>query len=173
MRNGRGHGRSTIEKPQSFWKTTRRLFRYMRHWIPGIAVVMIFAVASVILQIRTPKILGKATTELFKGVMKGTAELKAGINISSLPINFDKIGQILLIVGVMYAGSAIFGIVQQVIMNWIAQKIVYQLRRDLKAKMQRLPISYYDTHSNGDLMSRMANDMDNIGGPCNRHYPKW
>ncbi|SMS14697.1 ABC transporter ATP-binding protein [Levilactobacillus zymae] len=162
MRNGRGS--ATKQRPQSFWKTTGRLFRYMKHWIPGIIVVMIFAAASVILQIRTPKILGEATTELFKGVMKGTAELKAGINLTSLPINFGKIGHILLIVGILYVGAALFGIVQQVIMNWIAQKVVYQLRRDLKDKMQHLPISYYDTHSNGDLMSRMANDMDNIGG---------
>lgn len=162
MRNGRGSAK--IERPQTFWKTTGRLFRYMKRWLPGIAVVLVFAAASVILQIRTPKILGEATTELFKGVMKGTAELKAGIGLTSLPVNFGKIGHILLIVAILYAGSAVFGIIQQVVMNYIAQKVVYQLRRDLKAKMQRLPIGYYDTHSNGDLMSRMANDMDNIGG---------
>lgn len=162
MRNGRGS--ATKQRPQSFWKTTGRLFRYMKHWIPGIIVVLIFAAASVILQIRTPKILGQATTELFKGVMKGTAQLKAGIGMDSLPINFGKIGHILLVVAALYVGAAIFGIIQQVIMNWIAQKVVYQLRRDLKYKMQRLSISFYDTHSNGDLMSRMANDMDNIGG---------
>ncbi|MGY5340159.1 ABC transporter ATP-binding protein [Levilactobacillus spicheri] len=162
MRNGRGS--ATIQRPQSFWKTTGRLFRYMRRWIPGIAVVLVFAAASVILQIRTPKILGEATTELFKGVMKGTAELKAGIHLTGLPVDFGKIGHILVVVGILYAGSALFGIVQQVVMNYIAQKVVYQLRRDLKDKMQHLPIGYYDTHSNGDLMSRMANDMDNIGG---------
>ncbi|MCH4123944.1 MAG: ABC transporter ATP-binding protein/permease [Levilactobacillus sp.] len=162
MRNGRGA--ATKQRPQKFWGTTFRLFRYMKAWLPGIFVVLVFAVVSVILQIRTPKILGEATTELFKGVMKGTAELKAGIGIHSLPVNFDKIGHILLVVGIMYAGAALFGIVQQLIMSWISQKVVYRLRRDLKEKMQRLPISYYDTHSNGDLMSRMANDMDNIGG---------
>ncbi|GEO73822.1 multidrug ABC transporter ATP-binding protein [Levilactobacillus namurensis] len=162
MRNGRGS--ATIQRPQSFWKTTGRLFRYMKPWLLGILVVLIFAAASVILQIRTPKILGEATTELFKGVMKGTAELKAGIGLTSLPVNFGKIGHILVIVAILYVGSALFGIIQQVIMNWIAQKVVYQLRRDLKDKMQHLPINYYDTHSNGDLMSRMANDMDNIGG---------
>ncbi|KRK33652.1 ABC-type multidrug transport system, ATPase and permease component [Levilactobacillus parabrevis ATCC 53295] len=136
----------------------------MGRWIPGIVIVLIFAAIAVILQIKTPKILGKATTELFKGVMKGQAELKAGLPIHSLPVNFDKIGQILLVVGIMYAAAAVFNVIQQVIMNWIAQKVVYQLRRDLKQKMQHLPIGYYDTHSNGDLMSRMANDMDNIGG---------
>lgn len=162
MRNGRGS--ATKQRPQNFWKTTGRLFRYMKRWLPGIFVVLVFAIVSVILQIRTPKILGQATTELFKGVMKGQAELKAGIEIHSLPIDFGKIGHILFVVGVMYAGAAIFGIVQQLIMSWISQRVVYRLRRDLKQKMQRLPISYYDTHSNGDLMSRMANDMDNIGG---------
>jgi len=162
MRNGRGS--ATVERPQSFWKTTGRLFRYMKHWLPGIIVVLIFAAASVVLQIKTPKILGEATTELFKGVMKGTAEIKAGIGITSLPVDFSKIGHILIVVAILYVGSAAFGIVQQIIMNWIAQKVVYKLRRDLKEKMARLPIGYYDTHSNGDLMSRMANDMDNIGG---------
>ncbi len=162
MRNGRGS--VTKQRPQSFWGTTIRLFRYMGRWIPGIVIVLIFAAIAVVLQIKTPKILGKATTELFKGVMKGQAELKAGIPIHSLPVNFDKIGQILLVVGIMYAAAAVFNVFQQVIMNWIAQKVVYQLRGDLKRKMQHLPISYYDTHSNGDLMSRMANDMDNIGG---------
>ncbi|WP_204121428.1 MULTISPECIES: ABC transporter ATP-binding protein [Levilactobacillus] len=162
MRNGRGA--ATKQRPQKFWGTTIRLFRYMKAWIPGILVVLVFAIVSVVLQIKTPKILGEATTELFKGVMKGTAELKAGIPIHNLPVDFGKIGHILLVVGIMYAGAAVFGIVQQLIMSWISQKVVYRLRRDLKEKMQRLPISYYDTHSNGDLMSRMANDMDNIGG---------
>ncbi|WP_143462831.1 ABC transporter ATP-binding protein [Levilactobacillus enshiensis] len=162
MRNGRGA--ATKQRPQKFWGTTFRLFRYMKRWLPGIFVVLVFAVVSVILQIKTPKILGEATTELFKGVMKGQAELKAGIGIHSFPIDFGKIGHILLVVGIMYAGAALFGVVQQLIMSWISQKVVYRLRRDLKQKMQRLPIGYYDTHSNGDLMSRMANDMDNIGG---------
>ncbi|WP_367377086.1 ABC transporter ATP-binding protein [Levilactobacillus cerevisiae] len=162
MRNGRGA--ATKQRPQKFWRTTFRLFRYMKAWLPGIFVVLVFAIVSVVLQIKTPKILGQATTELFKGVMKGTAEIKAGIAIHSLPVDFGKIGHILLVVGIMYAGAALFGIVQQLIMSWISQKVVYRLRRDLKEKMQRLPISYYDTHSNGDLMSRMANDMDNIGG---------
>ncbi|AKP63715.1 ABC-type multidrug transport system, ATPase and permease component [Levilactobacillus koreensis JCM 16448] len=162
MRNGRGA--ATKQRPQKFWGTTFRLFRYMKRWLPGIFIVLVFAVVSVILQIKTPKILGEATTELFKGVMKGQAELKAGIGIHGFPIDFSKIGHILLVVGIMYAGAALFGVVQQLIMSWISQKVVYRLRRDLKQKMQRLPISYYDTHSNGDLMSRMANDMDNIGG---------
>ncbi|WP_203641809.1 ABC transporter ATP-binding protein [Levilactobacillus andaensis] len=162
MRNGRGA--ATKQRPQKFWGTTFRLFRYMKRWLPGIFVVLVFAVVSVILQIKTPKILGEATTELFKGVMKGQAELKAGIGIHSFPIDFSKIGHILIVVGIMYAGAALFGVVQQLIMSWISQKVVYRLRRDLKQKMQRLPIGYYDTHSNGDLMSRMANDMDNIGG---------
>ncbi|WP_125545980.1 ABC transporter ATP-binding protein [Levilactobacillus lindianensis] len=162
MRNGRGSAMK--QRPQSFWKTTFRLFRYMKHWLLGIFIVLAFAAVAVILQIKTPKILGKATTELFKGVLKGQAELKAGLPIHGFPVDFGKIGQILLVVGIMYGVAAIFNVIQSIIMNWIAQKVVYQLRSDLKHKMQRLPISYYDTHSNGDLMSRMANDMDNIGG---------
>lgn len=69
--HGPGGHAGLVEKPKSFWKTAIRLMRYMSDRWVGLAVVMIFAIASVIFQIRTPKILGKATTELYKGIMKG------------------------------------------------------------------------------------------------------
>lgn len=161
-----GHGpgchAGLVEKPKSFWKTAIRLMRYMSDRWVGLAVVMIFAIASVIFQIRTPKILGKATTELYKGIMKGAAQQKAGISQSGYPINFEKIGQIIIIVLIMYLASALFNFIQQYIMTRISQRTVYKLRRSFKGKMQKVPISYYDTHSNGDIMSRAVNDMDNI-----------
>ncbi|WP_163627346.1 ABC transporter ATP-binding protein [Lactiplantibacillus plantarum] len=160
--HGPGGHAGLVEKPKSFWKTAIRLMRYMSDRWVGLAVVMIFAIASVIFQIRTPKILGKATTELYKGIMKGTAQQKAGISQSGYPINFEKIGQIIMIVLIMYLASALFNFIQQYIMTRISQRTVYKLRRSFKGKMQKVPISYYDTHSNGDIMSRAVNDMDNI-----------
>jgi len=160
-----GHGpggRGLVEKPKSFWKTTWRLIKYMSDRWVGLAVVMIFAIASVVFQIRTPKILGQATTEIYKGIMKGAAQQKAGISQSGYPINFDKIGEIILVVILMYVASALFNFIQQYIMTRISQGTVYKLRRSFKGKMQNVPISYYDTHSNGDIMSRAVNDMDNI-----------
>lgn len=163
--SGPRHGpgsQGVVEKPKSFWKTAIRLMRYMSDRWVGLAVVMIFAIASVIFQIQTPKILGKATTEIYKGIMKGAAQQKAGISQNGFPINFEKIGQIILIVLLMYVASAAFNFIQQFIMTRISQRTVYKLRRSFKGKMQNVPISYYDTHSNGDIMSRAVNDMDNI-----------
>ncbi|EHM00265.1 ABC transporter, ATP-binding protein [Lentilactobacillus parafarraginis F0439] len=159
---GRGGPRGVVEKPKNFWKTTNRLMRYMSDRIIGLILVLIFAITSVIFQIRTPKILGQATTEIYKGVMKGSAEQKAGFNLGNLPINFDKIVHIIIIVAIMYLASAIFSYAQQYIMTLISQRTVYKLRRQMKQKMRLVPIRYYDTHSNGDIMSRAVNDMDNI-----------
>ncbi len=157
---GGGHG--PVEKPKNFWKTTNRLMGYMHSRLIGVGLVIVLAIASVIFQIQTPKILGKATTEIYKGVMKGQAEQKAGIHFSQYPINFDKIEQIVVTVIVMYLISAVFSFLQQFIMTRISQRTVYDLRKELKHKMQVVPINYYDTHNNGDIMSRAVNDMDNI-----------
>lgn len=159
---GRGGMRGLVEKPKNFWKSAGRLVRYLSPWMFGFIVVLILAAVSTILQIRAPKILGEATTEIFKGVLKGTAEMKAGMHINGFPIDFTKIVEILVSVGLLYVLSGLFSFVQQIVMTRVSQKAVAQLRTDFKDKMQKLPISYYDTHSNGDIMSRMANDMDNI-----------
>lgn len=159
---GRGRDHGLVEKPKNFWGTTRRLLSYMSDRIVGLVLVLIFAITSVVFQIRTPKILGKATTEIFTGVMKGQSQQKAGFNLTHLPINYNKIIQIIIIVGLMYLASAVFSFLQQWIMTRISQKTVYKLRRRMKEKMRVVPIHYYDTHSNGDIMSRAVNDMDNI-----------
>ncbi|EHO49915.1 ABC transporter ATP-binding protein [Lentilactobacillus kisonensis] len=157
-----GSFQGVVQKPHNFWGTTRRLLDYMQDRLIGLILVMVFAIISVIFQIRTPQILGEATTEIFKGLMKGNAQQKAGFNIGSLPINYEKIFQIILIVIVMYLAAAIFSFLQQYIMTRISQNTVYKLRRQMKQKMRLVPIKYYDTHSNGDVMSRAVNDMDNI-----------
>ena len=159
-----GHGPGVVVKPKNFWKTTGRLAKYMSSYIAGLTVVMILAIASAIFQIKTPKILGQATTEIYKGLMTGVAQQKAGLKVNGLPINFTKIEHIILIVILMYLASALFSFIQQFVMTRVSQRTVFKMRRDLKSKMQRLPINYYDSHSNGDIMSRAINDMDNIAG---------
>lgn len=153
-----------VDTPHNFWGTTARLFRYMNKWIPGMVLSVILAAVSVILSINAPKILGKATTEIYTGVMKGYQQMKTGAHVDKLPIDFDKIMQIIVVVAILYGLSALFSVIQQIVMTRISQRVVYQLRKDFKAKMQRVPVSYYDTHSNGDIMSRAVNDMDNIAG---------
>lgn len=152
------------DKAKDFWKTTKRLMGYLSKRIYLVLFVIILAITSTIFQIRTPKMLGEATTEIFKGLMVAKEQLKQGIKVESVPIDFDKIATIIFIVLGMYLASAIFSFIQQFVMTRISQNMVYQLRQELKEKMGRVPISYYDTHSNGDIMSRAINDMDNISG---------
>ena len=163
MRRGpHGGPRGKGAKAQDFWGTTGRLFSYLRPWAWGMIFSIVLAIISVILSIVSPKILGQATTTIYQGIMKGYAQMKAGQHLTALPIDFDKIKHIAIIVVLLYLFSGLFSLAQQVIMTNISQKVVYNLRRDVKAKMKVVPVKFYDTHSNGDLMSRMVNDMDNI-----------
>ncbi len=153
-----------ISKAKHFWPTTRRLIAYLRPWRAGVIFSIILAITSVILSIIAPKILGEATTVIYNGVMKGYREMRAGQHLTSLPIDFHRILQIGIIVILLYVFSGLFSFAQQVIMTRISQRVVYTLRQDLKQKLSRVPVKFYDTHSNGDIMSRMVNDMDNIAG---------
>lgn len=152
------------EQAQHFWPTTKRLIAYLRPWRVGVIISIILAVISVILSILAPKILGEATTIIYDGMIKGYAEMKAGAHLTTLPINFTRIWQIGITVILLYLFSGIFSFLQLQIMTRVSQRVVYNLRQDFEEKMRKVPIKYYDTHNNGDIMSRMVNDMDNIAG---------
>ncbi|MGF0057152.1 ABC transporter ATP-binding protein [Limosilactobacillus reuteri] len=152
------------EQAQHFWPTIKRLIAYLRPWRVGVIVSIFLAVISVILSILAPKILGEATTIIYDGMLKGYAEMKAGAHLSTLPINFTQIWQIGITVILLYLFSGLFSFLQLQIMTRVSQRVVYNLRQDFEEKMRRVPIKYYDTHNNGDIMSRMVNDMDNIAG---------
>ncbi|GEQ61547.1 multidrug ABC transporter ATP-binding and permease protein [Vagococcus lutrae] len=158
---GHGHG-GKKEKAKNFWGTTARLLRYMSTKAYAIGLVFVLAIVATVFQIRTPKILGRATTEIFEGLKKGFMQMKAGQQIDKFPIDFDAIKRILMTVILLYVIAAVLGMIQQIIMTRVSQRTVYQLRKDLKNKMNVVPINYYDTHSNGDILSRAINDMDNI-----------
>ncbi|MFL2133601.1 ABC transporter ATP-binding protein [Desemzia sp. FAM 24101] len=149
-------------KAKHFWGTLRRLTTYMSTRIWGVILVLVLTIAATIFTTLTPKILGQATTEIFRGYQEGMALRAAGQMVDVLPIDFELIMQILLTVFVLYISAGLFRYFQQFTMARIGQRTVYDLRKDLKAKMSRMPISYYDTHSNGDIMSRAVNDMDQI-----------
>ena len=157
-------GPQVPEQAQHFWPTTKRLIAYLRPWRVGVFVSILLAVISVILSILAPKILGEATTIIYDGMLKGYAEMKAGAHLSTLPINFTRIWQIGITVILLYLFSGLFSFLQLQIMTRVSQRVVYNLRQDFEEKMRRVPIKYYDTHNNGDIMSRMVNDMDNIAG---------
>ncbi|MDR0200035.1 MAG: ABC transporter ATP-binding protein/permease [Streptococcaceae bacterium] len=145
------------DKANNFWGTTIRLFRYLRNDRWGVIFSLVIAVISVILSVQAPKILGEATTVIFSGFMS-----------TSHAIDYGKVWGILEYVIFIYLVSFVFGVLQQQIMTRISQRAVYRLRKEFKAKMATLPVSYYDTHNNGDIMSRMVNDMDNISGTLNQ-----
>ncbi len=160
MRNAGPKG--APRKAKNFWGTLRRLLGYMSSRLLAIGLVFILAVVGTVLQTRTPKILGEATTEIFKGVMVGMKMKEAGQVVEKLPIDFDVIKNVLFTVAILYVLSAVFQYFQQFTMTRVAQRTVYDLRKELKDKMNKVPMNYYDTHSNGDIMSRAVNDMDNI-----------
>lgn len=157
-------------KAKHFWPTTKRLIDYLRPWKAGVIFSIFLAIVSVILSIIAPKILGEATTIIYNGVMKGYAAIKAGHHLTTLPIDFHRIMIIGVTVILLYVFSGLFSFAQQIIMTRISQRVVYNLRQDLEEKMGRVPVSFYDTHSNGDIMSRMVNDMDNIAGTLQQSF---
>lgn len=162
-----GRGRSVgmnqpVEKPVHFWQTIGRLFGYLGNYRAGVIVSLVITAISVVLSVRAPKVLGEATTVIFDDVTKSMRQHTA------LHIQMDKVMQILMLVSALYLIAALFSVIQQYIMTRVAQGTVYQLRKDFKDKMARLPVSYYDSHQNGDIMSRMVNDMDNIQGTLNQ-----
>lgn len=150
------------KKAEDFWGTTKRLIRYMSTRFWGLVVTLVLVIAATIMATMAPYILGLATTEIYRGIQEGQALRAAGEVVETYPIDFGLIRNILLIVAIVYVTQAIFRYFQQYITARIAQKTVYDMRKDLKEKMATLPISYYDTHSNGDIMSRAVNDMDQI-----------
>lgn len=153
-----GHGPMAMmrgEKPRDFRGTMRKLIRYLGAYKISIVVVMVFAVASTIFSIVGPKILGKATTKLFEGVMAQIAGTGTGID-------FAYIGHILLTVLFLYLLSALFAYVQGWIMSGVSANITYRFRRDIAAKINRLPLRYFDRTTHGEVLSRVTNDVDTV-----------
>ncbi|MDR3316187.1 MAG: ABC transporter ATP-binding protein, partial [Coriobacteriales bacterium] len=148
------------EKPKDFKGTLKKLLKYIGRHRFAIVVVIIFAIISTVFSIVGPKIMGNATTELFEGIMGQIAGTSDGVD-------FNAIGTILLTLIGLYGISAFFQFVQGFIMAGVANKICYNLRRDIDEKIMRLPFSYYDKVATGDVMSRITNDVDAINQSLN------
>jgi ATP-binding cassette subfamily B multidrug efflux pump len=149
------------EKARDFRGTMRKLIQYLGMYRIPILVVMLFAVASTIFNIIGPKILGKATTKLFEGVMGEIAGTGTGID-------FGYIGQILLITLALYLGSSLFAFIQGWIMSRISTDITYRFRKDISEKINRMPFKYFDTTSQGEVLSRITNDVDIVNQTLNQ-----
>jgi len=159
---GRGHmAMMQGEKARDFKSTMTHLIQYLGSYRVGIVIVMLFAVASTIFNIAGPKILGQATTKLFEGVMGQIAGTGTGID-------FDYIGRIILITLALYLASALFGSIQGWIMSGISMDITYRFRKDIAEKINRMPFKYFDSTSQGEVLSRITNDVDTISQTLNQ-----
>ncbi|MCW2276816.1 ABC transporter ATP-binding protein [Heliophilum fasciatum] len=145
-----------VQKARDFRGTLRRLLHYLRPHRWTLAAVLLTALLSTVFNIVSPKIMGDATTKLFEGML---AKMEG---LPGAAVDFPYIHRILWILVGLYGLSAIFGYLQQYLMAGVAQKIVYDLRRDVSAKLARLPLKYYDSHSHGETLSRAVNDVDTI-----------
>ena len=149
-----GRGRMNGEKAKDFSGAVKKLLRYMSKYKIRLIGMMIFAIVGTVFNIVGPKILGKATTELFNGLV-------AKVNGTG-GIDFDKIGKILLWTLGLYLASACFSFIQGYVMTGISNDVTYNLRKDISKKFSRLPMNYYESRTNGEILSRVTNDVDTL-----------
>ncbi|WP_455053208.1 ABC transporter ATP-binding protein [Mogibacterium sp.] len=161
VKRGHGPGVGTpSEKPKNFSKSMKQIVRYSGNYKYAFVVVILFAIAGTVFQVIGPKVMGRATTVLAEGLMhkiKGTGTF-----------DFTTIGRILAFTTALYALSAVLTFVQGWIMTAITQKIVYNLRRDISEKINRMPMKYFESHQYGDVLSRITNDVDTLGTGLNQ-----
>lgn len=153
--HGGGRGMMPAEKAKDFKGSIGKLITYIGRYKFPILVVMVFAIIGTVFNVVGPKILGKATTELSRGLMAKIAGT-GGIDLT-------KIGQILIFVLGLYVISAVFTFVQHYIMSTISQKICYRMRKEISEKINRMPMKYFESRTYGEVLSRITNDVDTLG----------
>lgn len=148
------------ERAKDFKGTIKKLVAYIAHERIALIIAIVCAIASVVFNVLGPRILGQATTELFQGLaakVTGTGG-----------IDFTKIGYILAGLLCLYVTSAAMNFVQGWIMTGLTQRVCYRMRREIVEKIDRMPLSYFETNSVGDVMSRVTNDVDTLGQSLNQ-----
>jgi ATP-binding cassette subfamily B multidrug efflux pump len=146
------------EKPKDLKASLRRLAGYLRPRAAALLAVLFLSLGSTSFAILSPKLLGHGTTRLFQGVM---AKMQ---HLPNAAVDFPFILKIVLSVAGLYVASALLGYLQQYIMAAVAQKTVYEMRRQVNEKLARLPLSFFDGRTHGEILSRVTNDVDNIAG---------
>ncbi|WP_448530835.1 ABC transporter ATP-binding protein [Pseudothermotoga sp.] len=144
------------EKAKDFKGTLRRLIAYLRPYLVPMIIVLGLTITATVLTIIAPKILGRATTEIFRGVMAKMFRLP------NAKIDFSYVAKILIQVSVIYSLSGLLMYLQQFIMAGVTQKIVMKMRKDVSEKLARLPLKFYDSRTHGEILSRVINDVDLI-----------
>ena len=143
------------EKAKDFKGTFKKLVNYIGVYKISLLIVMIFAIASTVFNVVGPKILGKATTEVYNG-------------ITGKGIDFTYIGKILIFMLVLYVTSAIFSFIQGWVMTGISKKISFRMREEMSQKLNRLPMKYFDKMTYGEVLSRFTNDVDTLNQSLNQ-----
>lgn len=155
-----GQGMMPGEKAKDFKGSVGKLLNYMGRYKIALAFVLIFAICSTAFNIVGPKILSKATTEIFNGLL---SKLSGGDGI-----DFGKIGRILLILIGIYAVSACFSFIQGWLMTGISQKMCFRMRKEISEKINRMPLEYFESRTVGEVLSRITNDVDTLGMSLNQ-----
>jgi len=154
LRNSRMHVVGMpVEKSENFSESIKRLIGLMTNELFLVCIILIMAVISVALVVSGPKILGHATDILFNGLMKRNGQ--TGVNFTALHHTLE-------IALLLYAMSFLLSYVQTFMLAGVVQRTMFTLRSEVEAKIHRLPLSYIDRQSRGDLLSRVTNDIDNI-----------
>ncbi|HKP52964.1 MAG TPA: ABC transporter ATP-binding protein [Chloroflexia bacterium] len=156
MRGPGGMMGMPVQKAKDFRGTARRLLGYMRPYRLQLLIVLLTAVLSTIFTIVGPKIMGEATTKLFEGLIAKSQ------GVPGAAIDFGGIATILMILVVLYLISSAFSYLQQYVMAGVAQRTVYDMRRDVSNKLAHLPLKFFDARTHGEILSRVTNDVDNI-----------
>ena len=161
MRNShRGGPGAPVEKAKDFKGSIGKLARYMSEYKISLVFVVIFAITSTVFNIIGPKLMGNATTEIFNGIIakvNGTGD-----------VNFDTLGAILLLLIGFYLISSICSFIQGWLMTGVSQKVSYRLRKELIAKINRMPMNYFDKSTHGEALSRVTNDVDTLAQNLNQ-----
>lgn len=148
------------EKPKNFKHSMKKLISYLGSYKIPILIVMILAAIATVFAVAGPKIMGKATNALFEGLMRKIAGTGG--------IDFGFIGKILLFTLGLYIFSSVISFAQGWIMTNISQKISYKMRRDISEKINRMPMSYFESRTYGEVLSRITNDVDTLGMTLNQ-----
>ncbi|WP_242220198.1 ABC transporter ATP-binding protein [Bacillus cereus group sp. BfR-BA-01380] len=157
-----GGGMQKIEKAKNFKGTMNKLLQYLKPYKLSIIVVIIFAIGSAAFTIVGPKILGKATTKLFEGLVSKVT------GAPGAAIDFTYIGNIVILLLGLYILSTAFGIIQGYIISGVAQKVSYNFRKEIDEKINRMPLKYFDKTTHGEVLSRVTNDVDTVSQTLNQ-----
>lgn len=150
------------EKAKDFKGTMKKLMEYLKPYRIPMIIVFILAIGSTAFSIIGPKLLGKATTEIFNGLLSKVTNSGNGF------MDFGYIGKIAIGLVALYIVSTILSLIQGFVMSGIAQKVSYNLRKEISEKINRMPLKYFDKTTHGEVLSRITNDVDTVNTTLNQ-----